>query len=342
MPISSKSKLPAALLVLVALLAIPAAADATLSYTKTIGQPTVYYAKDNGKGAHKIGPGMNSKVSPDGEYVIYERGTTGGAEMRLFSVAAGKSLKLLNPWQEEFIFAWSPDSTKVAALTGPLNGPFTLLAIDVTTGQKTKLAKGYFNGVSFSPDGEEVVYGLSKSENDALESNIFKVGVDGKGRKALSHNHTSAYPLWGPKGEIVFARFLGAKQRKYGPKTELFTMNEEGQRISQLTHTKVNQFSLGLTPLDISENGARLLAEFQGQDQNYGVAVSTVTGSEKKLTDNPESGFAGAALSPDGKTVLGTTGLGFGVPHPKVVTVPWSGGKQKVLVKGGYLPSWGG
>jgi Tol biopolymer transport system component len=337
-----KSKLTPALLAVVALLALPAAANATLSYTKSVKQPTVFYAQNNGKGAHRIGPGFNSHVSPNGELVIYERPTTNGAEMRLFSIEAGKSERLLSPWQEGYISAWSPDSTRVAALTGPLNGPDTLLAIDVKTGKKTKLAQGYFNGVSFSPDGEEIVYGVAKSQKNLLKSDIFKVKVGGGGRVALSHNQSSGYPLWGPTGQIVFARMLGAKQRKYGPKTELFVMNEEGQRISQLTKTKVDQLSLGLTPLAISENGARLLTEFNGQDQSYAVAVSTVTGNEKKLTQNPETGFQGAALSVDGSTVLGTTGLGFGAPHPKVVTVPWSGGKQKVLVAGGYQPSWGG
>ena len=84
-------------------------------------------------------------------------------------------------------------------------------------------------------------------------------------------------------------------------------------------------------------------AEFGGQDQSYAVAVSAVTGSEKKLTDNPETGLQGAALSPDGTTVLGTVGLGFGGnPKPKVVTVPFTGGREKVLVPGGYEPSWGG
>jgi dipeptidyl aminopeptidase/acylaminoacyl peptidase len=342
MPTLPKLKLIPAALALVALLALPAAANATLSYGKTVGQPKVYYAQDNGRGVHLIGPGLNSKVSPNGEFVAYERSTTNGEEMRLFSLAARKSTKLLGPWQESFIFAWSPDSSMVAALTGPLNGPFTLLAIDVKSGKRTRLAKGFFNGVSFSPDGEEIAYGVAKSQRNPFKSDVFKIKVDGTGRVALSHNHSSGYPLWGPKGQIAFARFVGTKQRKYGPKSQIFVMNEEGQRISQLTHTKVNQFSLGLTPLGFSENGARLLTEFTGQDQGYAVAVSTVTGNEKKLTQNPETGFQGAALSADGSTALGTAGMGFGNSQPKVVTVPWSGGKQKVLVKGGYQPSWGG
>jgi hypothetical protein len=120
-------------------------------------------------------------------------------------------------------------------------------------------------------------------------------------------------------------------------------MDSEGQRISQLSHTKVTPLASGLLPIAWSSNGARLLAEFGGEDQSYAVAVSTVTGAEKKLSKDPEMGLQGAALSPDGATVLGTVGLGFGGnPKPKVVTVPWGGGPEKVLVPGGYEPSWGG
>ena len=112
-------------------------------------------------------------------------------------------------------------------------------------------------------------------------------------------------------------------------------MNPEGQRISQVSHTKIGPLALGLLPIAWSENGARLLTEFAGEDESYAVAVSVVTGAEKKLTKNPETGLQGAALSPDGSTVLGTVGLGFGGnQNPKVVTVPWGGGPEKVLVQG--------
>lgn len=344
MPTLPKSKLILALLAVAAVLALPAAANAALSYTKGLQKPRVYVAEDNGSGARSIGVGRNSHVSPNGEWIAYERETKNGfAELRLYQVDIHKSERLLNPWAESFVFAWSPDSTMVAALTGGLNGPKTLLLINAKTMQRTKLARGYFNGVSFSPESDEVVYGVSKSESYPLKSDIFRQKIDGTGKVSLSHDKSSAYPLWGPKGQIVFVRQLGAKSRKYGPANQLFVMNPEGQRISQVSHTKVNQLAQGLIPLDWSENGARILAEFGGQDQSYAVAVSAVTGSEKKLTDNPETGLQGAALSPDGKTVLGTVGLGFGGnPKPKVVTVPFTGGREKVLVPGGYEPSWGG
>lgn len=341
MPTFPQLKLPAALLVLVALLALPAAAGATLTYSKGFQKPRVYYAEDNGKGAHQIGVGRNAHISPNGENVIFERETKSGAEMRLYSIAVGQSQRLMNPWRESFVFAWSPDSSTIAALKGPLNGAATLMLINLETGRRTQVGKGYFNGVSFSPESNEIVYGVSNSSDYPLKSDIFRYSIETGQTVKLSHDKNSAYPLWGPTGQIVFARQLGAKSRKYGPANQLFVMNEEGQRISQVTHTKVNQFAQGLTPLGFSESGNQLLTEFGGQDQSYAVAVNMVTGAEKALTNNPETGFVGAAISPDGKTVLGTAGIGFGGnPHPKVVTVPFTGGKQKVLVAGAYEPSW--
>jgi Tol biopolymer transport system component len=335
-----KLKLPVLLLALVAFLAIPAAANATLTFTKGNTKPKVYIAENNGKGAKSIGAGRNSRISPDGETVIYERETSQGSEMRLYSVPVKKSQRVLNPWTESFVFAWSPDSTKIAALTGPLNGAQTLLVIDTTTMKRTKIATGYFNGVSFSPTSEEIVYGVAPTFAYPPKSTLYREGIDGTGKVALSHDNISAYPLWGPKGQIVFARQLGAKSRKYGPANQLFVMNEDGEQISQVTHTKVNALAQGLTPIAFSANGARLLTEFGGQDQGYAVAVSLVTGGEKKLTDDVETGFQGSALTADGSTILGTTGLGFGPAHPKIVTMPWGGGPEKLLVAGAYFPSW--
>jgi hypothetical protein len=328
---------------LAALLALPAAANATLSYTKGIQKPRVYVAEDNGKGARQVGLGRNSHVSPNGEWVAYERETKGGlGELRLYQVDIHKSERLLSPWAESFVFAWSPDSTKLAAVTGGLKGPNTSLVIDAKSTKREKVATGFFNGVSFSPESDEIVYGVSQTEN-TLKSDVFRWALGGGAPQALTHGKRSGFPLWGPKGQIAFARFGNAKKPYEVPPGQLFVMNDEGQQISQLSHTKPSPLSTGLTPIAWSENGARLLTEFSGEDQSYAVALSTVTGAEKKLTKNAETGLQGAALSPDGKTVLGTVGLGFGAnPKPKVVTVPWGGGPEKVLVAGGYEPSWGG
>jgi WD40-like Beta Propeller Repeat len=342
MPNLPKLKLLPVVLALAAFLAVPAAAQATLAYTKGLENSRVYVARDNGSGARQIGPGRNAHVSPDGETVIYERETKSGEEMRLYSVSARKSERLLNPWAESFNFAWSPDSTQIAATTGPLNGPDTLLVINVQTTKRTKVATGFFNGVSFSPESNEIVYGMSAKQTYPLASDIYRYEIGGTASHRITNDHNSAYPLWGPNEEIVFVKQLGAKQRQYGPKNELYLMSPKGTKVKRLTRTVVSPLAVGLIPTAWSESGEQLLTEFGGQDIGYAVAVNPKTGAETPLTKDVEMGFVGTAISADGKTVLGTTGLSFGGNlHPKVVTVPYAGGPQKVLVKGGFEPSWG-
>jgi Tol biopolymer transport system component len=346
MPNLPKLKLVPALVALVALLAVPAAAQATLAYTTHVFHPHVVVAQDNGKGAKAIGAGTNPKVSPDGKLVAFEKEGTNGKspEMRLYDLATGKTKTIFSPWRESYTFAWSPDSTMVAALRGGELGTRTLCVIDVETGKVTRIAKGYFNAVSFSPDSSEVVFGLAVGERYPQKTNIVRGPVVGGPTSQLTHDGISGWPLWGPKGQIVFVKQLNAKSRKYGPKNDLYLMNENGKGVKRLTHTKVDDLVVGLFPTAWSASGNQLLAEFGGQDTSYAVAVNPKTGAERNLSPgNSETGFAGVDLTPDGKTVLGYIG-GFegGGNSLKIASVPYKGGKPKVIVNGGFNPSWGG
>ena len=345
MPNSPLSKL-IPVLAIAALLALPAGADATLAYSTNVFHPHVAVAKnDNGKDAKGIGVGTNPKVSPDGELVAFEREGKDGAEMMLYDVATGKTKALFAPWQESFTFAWSPDSTMVAALRGPEIGKRTLAVIDVETGKQTRIASGYFNGVSFSPDSKELVFGLQADEIAyPSKTNVVRAPVAGGPTSALTHDGVSGWPLWGPTGRIAFVKLLGAKQRQYGPKNDLFLMNGNGKGVKRLTHTKVDPLTQGLFPTAWSASGKQLLAEYGGQDTNYAVAVNPQTGKETNLSPgNTETGFVGVALTANGKTVLGYLG-GYEGPGSqlRIASVRYAGGKPKILVKGGFSPSWGG
>ena len=345
MPNLPKSKLVVALLAVAALLALPAAAQATLAYSKNLFHPHIWVAQDNGKGGKVIGVGRNAHVSPNGKLVIFEReGKNHTPEMRLYNVETKKTTTIFTPWRETYTVAWSPDSTMVAAQRGGELGTRSLYVIDVETGKLRRVATGYFSGVSFSPDNKELAFGLSATEEFPAKSDIFRIPVASGAAHQLTQDHVSGYPLWGPQGQIVFVKQLGAKQRRYGPKNDLYLMNADGKGVKRLTHTEVNPLAQGLFPTAWSASGNQLLTEFGGQDQSYAVTVNPKTGAERNLSPgNAETGFAGVALSPDGKTVLGYLG-GFGGPgaEQKIVTVPYAGGKAKTLVKGGFNPSWGG
>lgn len=332
-----------------ALLAAPALADATLTFVRKPLKPVVWVAEDNGRGARQVAAGTNPRVSPNGETIALSpaKGGAFGSELVVAPVdGATPPRRVLGNWRDTFVFAWSPDSTTIAAVRGPELGVKTLVLIDVASGAQRTVARGFFSGVSFAPEGGQLVYGRAASEAFPPRSDVYRYDVPiGQPLRAaepvrLTHDRRSLDPLWGPGGKIVFVKQLGTKQRRYGPKNELYLMSPAGKQVRRLTQTKVGPLLQGLSPTQWSADGRRLLAEFGGQDTSYAVTVNPQTGAQRPLVRATEQGFVGTALSADGKFVLGFSGGFEPGPGHEVATIPYGGGKPKTLAKNAFEPSW--
>jgi hypothetical protein len=338
-------------LAVAALLAVPASAQATLAFVRNPLKPTVWAAADNGSAQRQIGPGSTPRVSPNGKIIaLLHQGEGRSSQPELMLAPANGSApvsRLATGWHEVLSFDWSPDSASIAAVLGPEVGPKRLVLIDVVTGAQRTIARGFFFGVSFAPGGGQLVYGRAARERFPPRSDIYQFDIPVPGAiyvaaprpHRLTADHRSLYPLWGPE-RIVFVGLRGGKQRRYGPKNELFLMNPGGESVRQLTHTKVDPLTQGLYPQDWSENGRQLLAEFEGQDTSYAVTVNPRTGAEHPLSKDPERGFVGTALSVDGSTVLGFAGGFEPGPGHKVASIPYRGGPLTVLAKNAFEPDW--
>lgn len=339
-----------AVAVLVVVAAMPVVAHATLTFVRNPFHPVVWVAEDDGSHAHKLASGTNPRISPNGQIVaFFHQGQGRSSQPELMLAPANGSApvsRLAVGWRETFVFDWSPDSATIAAVLGPELGAKRLVLIDVVTGAQETVATGYFSGVSFAPQDGQLVYARAGSEKFPPRSDVFRFEIPlGQAVRyippvRITQDHRSTDPLWGPNGQIVFVKLLGAKQRKYGPKNELYLMNENGGKVRRLTHTKVDPLLRGLYPTAWSTNGKRLLAEFEGQDTTYAVTVNPQTGAQRPLVKATEQGFLGWALSADGKLVLGSTGGFEPGPGNDVATIPYSGGKPKVLAKNAFEPSW--
>lgn len=345
----SKLRQVAVFAVLAVCFVTPASSQATLVFTRNSLSPTVYVANDNGSSARKIGSGSNPRVSPDGQTVVFYRIGKGDqpADLMVAPAAGGAPKKLSSGWQDPFVFAWSSDSSTIAVLLGPEIGKQRLTTIDVASGAQRTIDRGFFSGVSFAPGGPAIVYARSSSEFGS-KSDVYRfdvatpgvVNVAAEQPHRLTTDHRSSSPLWGPHETIVFVKHLGEKSRKYGPKNDLFLMSPTGKGVKRLTHTKVEPLLSGLSPTEWSANGNRLLAEFGGQDTTYAVTVNPKTGAERTLTKEREVGFVGTALSRNGKLVLGSLGGFEPGPGHKVVSIPYAGGKPKVLANNASEPDW--
>ncbi len=334
-----------------AFLVAPASSQATLAFTRNPLNPAVFAAKDDGSAARRVGLGSNPRVSPDGKTIVFYRSSKGSQPAALMIAAAGGGAprKLASGWQAPFVFAWSSDSARIAVLLGPEVGAQRLTTIDIASGVKQTIASGYFSGVSFAPEGsEQLVYARAASESFPPRSDVYRidllppgaVGVAAPRPQQLTSDHRSLSPLWGPSNRIVFVKQLGEKSRKYGPKNDLFLMKTDGSEVRRLTHTKVGPLLFGLTPTEWSANGRRLLAEFGGQDTSYAVTVNPKTGAERALTKEREVGFVGTAIAFNGKVVLGSIGGFEPGPGHKVVSIPYAGGKPRVLARNASEPDW--
>jgi Tol biopolymer transport system component len=339
-----------ALVSLVVLAAVPATAEATLVFSRNPLNPSVFSAADDGSGARKLAPGSNPRISPNGAIVAFlHQGKGRSSQPELMLVPANGSApvsRLATGWRETSAFAWSPDSASIAAVLGPELGPKRLVLIDVGTGAQQMIARGFFSAVSFAPEGGQLVYGRAANEAFPPRTDVYRYDIPiGQPLRAaepvrLTRDHRSLSPLWGPAEKIVFVKQLVAKQRRYGPKNELYLTNPAGKQVRRLTHTKVGPLLLGLSPTDWSSNGKRLLAQFGGQDTSYAVTVNPRTGAQRPLVEATEQGFVGTALSAGGKLVLGATGGFEPGPGHDVATVPYSGGKRRMLAKNAFEPDW--
>jgi Tol biopolymer transport system component len=335
-----------ALAVAVATLAIgisvPTMADATIAFVRGGSNPSVWSAGEHGQDQRRLGLGFAPRVSPDGTtvaFMSFNSSGTSAPRLALVSASGGTPHPLASGWRDPTTFAWSPDGGTIAAVLGPEVGKDRLVLIDVEDGAQRTVANGYFNGVSFSPNGESLTYATAPSEDYPPRSNIYRVAVAGGAPVAITHEGHSLDPLWGPTGKIVFVKLLDAKHRRYGPKNELFTMSPSGGQVRRLTHTFVGPLVQGLIPTQWSANGQRLLSEFVGEDTSYPVTVNPRSGAEHVVGQS--NGFVATALSESGATILGYTGfLGSGAHD--IATIPYGGGRPKVLIRNGFEPSWNG
>jgi Tol biopolymer transport system component len=324
-----------------------APASATIAFEKNpMKAPSIWVAEDSGAGQRQLvapGVGLQPLISPDGASVLFSSLPAKGNPALEEVPTAGGPITTLAANANITETAWSPDSKTVVVSVGEPPAAERLLLIDLATKTTRSIATGSFQGVSFSPDSTMLAYG--RAANDRTfppRSDIYTVAVAGGTPKRITANQRSTQPVWGPSA-IAFARYFSVRRKGQDePKVNVWLMKPDGTGAHRLTRVKAPFLLSGPTPLEWSASGAQLLAEFGGQDTVYGQGVDPRTGAVHTFSRNRKlaTQLVATGISRDGSAVLAATG-GFdpGGRHD-IVTVPYAGGPPKVLVRGGFLPSW--
>lgn len=305
----------------------------------------VWTASLDGSGAHRLVRGVRPSVSPDGRWVAFLRcGGYSIFDCDLYATRnqGGRSQLLVR--KADTPVAWSPDSDGIGVGKYESDfGPTALLRIDVESGQRVVLARGDVHGWSFSPSGEEVVYGRGGERSTrhrlGAKVDLYVVGVDGEQRRRLTFDGRSGFPVWGPE-VIAFSRLL--LNGGWG-KDEIWLIDSDGRDRRTLTgplpKSLIGHGIGGLEPLAWSEDGESLLV---GLTNEFGVqpyAVDPDTGLIRKIGDFGYQSFA-AGLSRDGGFVL-VAEEGFEGPGDfRISVAPFRGGRAKLIATAAGSPSW--
>jgi hypothetical protein len=326
-------RLIAALLAGAGLLVAAPVANATLVYVKGAdsASPKVWAARDDGTGARRMGAGTLPVVSADGRWVAWQDGVKGVVLLRK---VGGANVRRVGRSSVIGGLAFSPDSKRLGMALRR-----RLVVYDIAARQSAVVAHGFITGFSFSPDSASLAYGTSgENESFGAPTDIYALRIDTESKTRVTRDRKSLNPLWGPAGDIVFDR--QTTRSGDAPTYNLYAVHPDGGSLRRITSLKIPPLLSGLVPLELSADGTRLLAEFEGQDTSVGFTVNVANGRSRSLSKKVETGFVAADLTADGRTVLGMTGGPDPSNRHNVVTVPYAGGKATVLVRRAAYPDW--
>jgi WD40 repeat protein len=304
------------------------------------GHLGVWVASATGTHQRKLSGGGIPALAPNGQLVAVSN-LAGSSALVLYTPAGAVDQKFFSAKQVSAgPLAWSPDSRYLAVGLTDVNdvktiGKSGVAVIDTTTGTTTMIASGYAWGLSWSPTGDTLVYGLATSQSATPSVNLYTSNPTTSARAQLTHDGHSGLPVWGKRG-IAFDRIKN--RPKWDPAYQIYLLS--GGHFQQITHTRPGLLVSGLAPIAVSADGIHLAADYGGQDTDSGYTVNLVTHKVTQLLAGRQNVTAWG-ISRDGKRVLVSVGGFEQAPSTgKVETMPFGGGAPTLLVAHGDDPSW--
>lgn len=304
--------------------------------------PEVLIAASDGSHARRLGSGTDPLLAPNGAAVAAASTSSRGPALTIYSSSGSVTRRFFDIADATaHAQAWSPDSRYLAVMlssTDPASDAASGLAvIDAKSGTARVIAHGPIYGASFAPGGsDKLVYASAASNAVRARVNLYVAAADGAGKVQMTHDGRSLNPVWGRRAIAFDHERL---RRDAAPAYQVWLMSPGGT-LRQLTGLPVAPLMQGLVPLSFSQDGTRLLAEYEGLDTSQAWTI-TLSGGLAVRLEVGGHGVSGAAISQSGATVLIDQGGFLNPPNAgKVASLPFSGGAPKLLITSGSDPSW--
>ena len=311
-----------------------------IAYVRGTNVSRVWIANANGSDARPLANGDQELLSPNGAFVAVQRVASSGTSLELYS-SAGKLLAgYFNAVTDSATpLAWSANSRYLAgSLTSTKTvGHGALFVLDTSTLKSRLVTNGVISGASFNRSGTQLVFGKANSLLESSPVDLYTAAVAGGGAAQLTTDGNSFDPVWVRSG-IVFDRST-PRGVSHAPIFQLWLYS--AGKMRQLTHLRVPGLLDGLSPLEASAGGNRLIAEHTGEDTSYAwtVQLSPLRVQELKVAGQF---VQGSQISSNGQRLLIDTGGFEQSPNRGEVESVTFGGGAPVKLGAGIEPSWSG
>lgn len=305
--------------------------------------PEVWLASLGGGRGNRLGNGTQPLLSPNGAFVAASAAASSGAALVLYSASGSAVHRYFDLGNATAAAqAWSPDSRYLAVAlssSDPSSDAASGLAVIDTRSYTYKIvARGQIYGASFAPDrSSRLVYASASSTALSAPVNVHVVSADGKASAQLTHNGRSLNPVWG-RTAIAFDREQIRTTAE--PAYEVWTMSPRGTGARQVTHLPTPPLREGPVPIGFSGDGARLLAQYEGQDTSEAWLIIPASGRARRLEIGGQA-VTGAGISRNGTAALVDLGGYLNPPDAGTVqSLALADGHPRVLIAHGSQPSW--
>jgi len=276
-----------------------------LVYTKA---GTILIGDGAGRGMRRLTRGDYGLVSPDGRLVAITRPS--GVDLIAPDGAEGGRL---GPGRAA---AWFADSRHLLVYRRR-----ALVNADIDGGDSETLVRdsALLRGISVSPTGARLAYGLARRESRAGEcgeyTDVFVVDHDGTSRRQLTHDGRSSDPVWRDE-RIAFAR-EPVKPACAMPRSGIWTMRENGSDVRAILRQAPRRFAeygyYGLRPYG-GVSGRRLFLAGIRSEWSDELALAEIgRGRIRRLDLDPHPRYRRPFyidhVSHDGRHALGATCL---------------------------------
>jgi Tol biopolymer transport system component len=283
-------------------------------------------------------------LSPNGltlAFSVGAYGSPGSGGVWTYDLGAQAARQVtMSLMQQDSLLTWSPRGDAIAFVrSGDVRIHVVSARGDAARTVPPEHPGTTFDSLAWSPDGTELLFSSTFSDDDELYSMTPSGGLSGPQTRLTTNWAEDVDPAWSPDGSTIL--FASDRSGEF----EIYTMRADGSHARRLTREPGDDRSPAWSPdgSQIVFSTDRLVSavERKRKREGYQIAhlyVMRADGSHlRRLTRGPSADDVTPAWSPDGRTIMFSYGAS---DPPKLETISADGTGRRDTGQTGTDPDW--